>query len=168
LSTAETPGRIRWEPVTSTTIAVETGHVGLLPSHSFVIYSPEAGRTGLTVTSQLPGQQHHRYISDRIGELKAVAEEWLEEYIASLGASFDTGIADAARYFAETWAELLPGLPDSYSCEMTCSEAEAAADLYRALGDDTTAAAIITAHAEHDTEEDAHWGGRHQPIGKQA
>jgi hypothetical protein len=88
LSTAETPGRIRWEPVTSTTIAVETGHVGLLPSHSFVIYSPEAGRTGLTVTSQLPGQQHHRYTGDRVGELKEVAEHWLEDHVAALGACF--------------------------------------------------------------------------------
>jgi hypothetical protein len=94
LSTAETPGRIRWEPVTSTSIAVETGHVGLLPSHSFVIYSPEAGRTGLTVTSQLPGQQHHRCTGDRIGELKAVAEHWLEDHVAALGASFPVTAED--------------------------------------------------------------------------
>jgi hypothetical protein len=83
------PGRIWWEPVTSTSIAVETGHVGLLPGHSFVIYSPEAGQTGLTVTSQLPGQQHHRYTGDRVAELKAVAEHWLEDHVAALGAAYD-------------------------------------------------------------------------------
>lgn len=44
-------GRIRWEPVTSTTI--ETGHVGTYPVHAFVIYSPNAGKTGLTLTSQV-------------------------------------------------------------------------------------------------------------------
>lgn len=51
--------RIRWEPVTSTTIAVGTGHVGLLPAHS------------------------------RLSEVKAVAEHWLEEHIAQFGAVFD-------------------------------------------------------------------------------
>lgn len=80
-------GRIRWEPVTSTTI--ETGHVGTYPVHAFVIYSPNAGKTGLTLTSQLPGQQLHRYIGDRLSEVKAVAEHWLEEHIAQFGAVFD-------------------------------------------------------------------------------
>lgn len=55
-------------------------------------------------------------------------------------------------YFTGAWAELLAVLPDSYACHMTCTEAETAADLYRALGDDATAAAIIEAHAAHDAE----------------
>jgi hypothetical protein len=63
----------------------------------------------------------------------------------------------AAGYFAEVWSELPPSLPDSYGCEMSCSEADVAADLYRALGDEATADAIITAHAEHDVDGDAHW-----------
>jgi hypothetical protein len=62
----------------------------------------------------------------------------------------------AARHFAETWAELFTALPDDYGCEMNCAEANAAAGLYRALGDDSTAAAIISAHAEHDQDGDQH------------
>lgn len=64
-----------------------------------------------------------------------------------------------AKYFADTWSELLIDLPDSYDCHMNCGEANAAADLYRALGDNGTAAAIIRAHAEHDEEGDEHWKG---------
>jgi hypothetical protein len=56
--------------------------------------------------------------------------------------------------FAGTWAELLWSMPDSYSCHMTCAEANAAADLFRALGRDADADAIIAAHAEYDTPEE--------------
>lgn len=57
-------------------------------------------------------------------------------------------------HFAGEWAGLLTTLPDDYDCEMTCAEANAAAGLYRALGDDATAQAVITAHAEHDDDEE--------------
>lgn len=67
--------------------------------------------------------------------------------------------AYVVRYFAETWAELLTSLPDSYDCHMTCAEANAAADLYRAIGDEGTARAIVAAHAEHDEDGDQHWRG---------
>jgi hypothetical protein len=59
-----------------------------------------------------------------------------------------------AGYFADTWAELMAALPDDYGCEMNCAEANAAADLYRALGLDAGAAAIIAAHVEHDDDEE--------------
>jgi hypothetical protein len=62
-------------------------------------------------------------------------------------------------YFADTWAELLRDLPDSYDCHMNCAEANAAADLYRALADDATAAEIIAAHAGHDEDGDQHYHG---------
>jgi cell division septum initiation protein DivIVA len=68
-------------------------------------------------------------------------------------------IEDAARYFADTWSELLPSLPDSYGCELTCGEANAAADLYRSLSDDATAAAILAAHGAYDEEGDEHYHG---------
>jgi hypothetical protein len=61
----------------------------------------------------------------------------------------------AVRHFAEAWRELLPDLPDSYACHLTCGEANAAADLFRELGDDGTAEAILAAHMEHDDEEEA-------------
>lgn len=69
-----------------------------------------------------------------------------------------------AAAFTGTWAELLPDLPDSYGCELNCAEANAAADLYRALGDDATAASILAAHAAYDEEGDQHYHGpRNQP-----
>ena len=38
-------------------------------------------------------------------------------------------------------------------------EASTAADLFRALGDDATAAAIIREHGAHDTPEEMHYTG---------
>jgi hypothetical protein len=66
-------------------------------------------------------------------------------------------VAAAAAYFAETWAELITLMPDEYDCTMQCGEAEAAAGLYRALGDGKTAEEVLDAHAAHDTEEDSHY-----------
>jgi len=75
----------------------------------------------------------------------------------------DTGshaIAEAAAHFADIWAGLLRGeLADNYDCALTCPEANAAADLYRALGLDDWADDIIAAHAEHDTSQDQHYRG---------
>lgn len=81
----------------------------------------------------------------------------------------ETAIAKAAEHFANVWAELLTSLPDSYGCEMNCAEANAAADLYRALGDEATAALVLAAHAEHDEEGDEHYHGpRTPPTGEDA
>jgi len=67
-----------------------------------------------------------------------------------------------ASDFAATWAELLWSLPDSYRCHMTCTEANAVGDLFRALGRDIDADAIIAAHVEYDAadEREAHEGER--------
>jgi hypothetical protein len=64
-------------------------------------------------------------------------------------------IAVAAERFTAAWRELLPGLPDSYECHLTCAEANAAADLFDALLDGDTAAAIIAAHVAHDSDQEA-------------
>lgn len=61
------------------------------------------------------------------------------------------GVVD---HFAETWAELMVTLPDDYGCEMNCAEANAAAALFRALGDNGTANAIIAAHVATDDDEE--------------
>lgn len=67
-------------------------------------------------------------------------------------------IAEAAAHFADIWAGLLRGeLADNYGCALTCPEANAAADLYRALGLDDLADDIIAAHAERDTSQDQHY-----------
>lgn len=69
-------------------------------------------------------------------------------------------ITEAAAHFADIWAGLLRGeLADSYGCALTCPEANAAADLYRALGLDDLADDIIAAHAERDTSQDQHYQG---------
>jgi hypothetical protein len=66
-------------------------------------------------------------------------------------------LADEAVNFTTVWRETLPYLPDDYSCSMQCVEANAAASLFRAVGDDGTADAILDAHAVQDTEEDEHY-----------
>lgn len=63
----------------------------------------------------------------------------------------------AASYFAEVWAELIENLPDDYDCQMTCVEANAVVELYRALGSNSTAAGILAAHARYDQDGDQHY-----------
>jgi hypothetical protein len=70
----------------------------------------------------------------------------------------------AAEHFADIWRETLPELPDAYMCTYNCTEANAAADLYRALGDEDTAAAIIANHAHYDEEGDEHYTGQQAPV----
>lgn len=62
-------------------------------------------------------------------------------------------------YFAETWAELLEALPDSYGCTMNCPEANAATEFLAAFGFGGTAREVAKAHAAHDTPEDEHYQG---------
>lgn len=75
----------------------------------------------------------------------------------------DSGIATIARLFCETWAELAVSLPDSYNCELNCAEADALADLFRAVGQDATADAVIAAHADHDQPGDSHYPAEEEP-----
>jgi hypothetical protein len=65
----------------------------------------------------------------------------------------------ALAVFLDTWAELLPALPDDYDCHLTCREADAAARLFRVFGYPVTAGDITAAHAAHDTAEDYHYAG---------
>jgi hypothetical protein len=64
-----------------------------------------------------------------------------------------------AEHFAETWAELLEALPDSYDCHMNCPEANAAVEFLNAFGYKTAAREVAKAHAAHDTPEDQHYEG---------
>jgi hypothetical protein len=68
-------------------------------------------------------------------------------------------IIGAAAEFTETWAELATSLPDDYGCEMTCSEAEALARLFRACGQGRVAKTILAEHAKTDEPDDAHHTG---------
>jgi hypothetical protein len=66
-------------------------------------------------------------------------------------------VVDEVVNFASVWREVLPYTPDDYEFTMQCVEAEAAAGLYRVLGDEDTADAIMEAHARYDTGEDSHY-----------
>jgi hypothetical protein len=66
-------------------------------------------------------------------------------------------LADEVFNFTTVWRDLLPYLPDDYDCWLNCPEADAAADLYRAIGDDAAADAVLDSHAVHDTEEEQHY-----------
>ncbi|MEU9871084.1 hypothetical protein AB0C87_24855 [Actinomadura sp. NPDC048021] len=68
-------------------------------------------------------------------------------------------IALAVVLFTEVWGELAVSLPDDYSCHMTCTEAEALADVFRAGGQDRTAEMILANHAAHDEPDDLHFQG---------
>lgn len=56
----------------------------------------------------------------------------------------------AAEKFTSVWWELLGTLPDHYNCYMTCTEAEVAATLLRAFGQDESADHVMEGHAEDD------------------
>ena len=58
--------------------------------------------------------------------------------------------------FTTIWREPIVYNVDDYGCTMQCVEAEAAAGLWRAIGDEGTATALLLQHARHDTEEDQH------------
>lgn len=68
-------------------------------------------------------------------------------------------VMSAVAEFAEVWGGLIETLPHDYGCTLTCGEAEAAAALFRAIGDEPTAGGILDAHADHDDRGDAHYKG---------
>ena len=59
--------------------------------------------------------------------------------------------------FTVVWQQVLPYAPDDYGFTMQCVEANAAASLFRAAGDHSTADAILDAHAVHDEEDEEHY-----------
>jgi hypothetical protein len=76
----------------------------------------------------------------------------------------ESALHGAALEFAATWRHLLASLPDSYACYMSCTEAEVAADLFRAAGYDGAAAEIIAAHARYDEPGDLHYTAPELPA----
>jgi hypothetical protein len=66
-------------------------------------------------------------------------------------------VIKAALAFAEHWGALIESLPGGYHCHMTCEEAESAAELFKALGDESTAVAILDEHGSFDEEGDRHF-----------
>jgi hypothetical protein len=69
----------------------------------------------------------------------------------------NTRLLAAVERFADEWGALIERLPREYHCTLSCSEAEAAAELFRAIGDEPTAEGILDAHADHDEPGDDHY-----------
>lgn len=112
------------------------------------------------VWAALKRHRGHGNDAQTAGEIFAFTNAFAVSYARQHASSAEAekATADAARYFADTWAELLGGmLQDEYGCWMQCGEANAAVDLYRALGDEQAARQVLFAHAFYDTEEEQHY-----------
>lgn len=59
--------------------------------------------------------------------------------------------------FTQAWGDLASSLVDDYGCTMTCAEADALADVFRSVGEDNTAEAILESHARTDDAGDGHF-----------
>jgi hypothetical protein len=68
-------------------MAASTGYVGTLEPLVFQIWRPSIS-SEWTLTARLPGCGDKAVYGGGPDELKAEAERWLEEFVASLGASF--------------------------------------------------------------------------------
>lgn len=66
-------------------------------------------------------------------------------------------IETAARNFIQAWDGLAMGPFDAST--LTCGEAEALADLFRAFGKHTSAESIMWSHSDGDEEGDDHYTG---------
>lgn len=83
--------RIRWEDAPSFDPADYLGCAGTADAVMFRIFNHEPLRNEWVLTTDLPGMQQARHFaegSSAPAELKGVAEEWLNRFIASLGAVF--------------------------------------------------------------------------------
>jgi hypothetical protein len=81
--------RIRWER----TGYGWNGSVGLVEGWPFQIWGAVNSTGAWRLKSDLAGQQKRSLFRDDPDELKAEAERWLEEFIASLGASFSPPVS---------------------------------------------------------------------------
>ena len=87
----ETTTRIRWHDKTPGNSDVyniaHIGYVGTVEESAFIIYTPDTMHADWLLSVRLiPGSTF--LYADTPGELKAEAERWLEEFVASLGAIF--------------------------------------------------------------------------------
>lgn len=92
--------RIRWEDAPSFDPADYLGYAGTADAVMFRIFNHEPLRNEWVLTTDLPGMQQARHFaegSSAPAELKGAAEEWLNRFIASLGAVFpDQFLAESA------------------------------------------------------------------------
>jgi hypothetical protein len=66
---------------------------------------------------------------------------------------------EAAKRFVEIWDELTEGPFDDTASSLTCEEADAVADLFRAFDRNESADHFIEVHSRSDEEDDSHYNG---------
>ena len=79
-------GRIRWEDQPEPGGSI--GYVGTLPGRAFTIWPPLAKDEEWLLACALSDMAAKRCFGSGPDELKAEAERWLEQFVASLGAVF--------------------------------------------------------------------------------
>lgn len=77
--------RIRWQKEDD---GMTAGRIGTLGEPLFWISPPEGPGKAHILTSSLPGWDKDIYPNGFVGDVKATAERWLAEFVASLGAVF--------------------------------------------------------------------------------
>ena len=80
--------RIRWSDEPASCIVACTGSVGTVDPAVFQIFAPDHMAVEWILATSLPGMEESRSYRDGPAELKADAEGWLSEFVASLGAIF--------------------------------------------------------------------------------
>jgi hypothetical protein len=81
--------RIRWQDEPEDSIAAMTGSVGAFGTALFKIYPPDAADDVWILTTTLPGWNYLKHYGDSADALKPMAERWLTQFAASLGATFN-------------------------------------------------------------------------------
>jgi hypothetical protein len=115
----ETTTRIRWEP---TEHGGFIGHVGTLDPWVLQIWRPDDSGV-LRLDSTLPGQFGCHVENTDPKPLKAEAERWLEEFVASLGAVFPN---ETDPFGPEAYKSHTPGCM-CWDCQAAREEAAKAA-----------------------------------------
>jgi len=80
--------RIRWSAGAEKWVTAWFGSVGIIDPHMFSILRPMVPGDEWALSSDLPGYRSRVSYSEGPDELKATAERWLSEFVASLGAVF--------------------------------------------------------------------------------
>jgi hypothetical protein len=90
-------GRIRWTGERRDTDPAFTGSAGTVGPSLFQVYAPDGFAPQWILTTSFPGMEDKRSYADDPEALKAEAERWLEEFVASLGAIFPDALREVIK-----------------------------------------------------------------------
>jgi hypothetical protein len=122
-----TETRIRWEDCRGSLDAIASrGFVGALKHRPFIIYRPTYDDGQYRLLCLIGNRDGESLSADDPDELKATAERWLAEFVASLGAVFPEPVTTerASWPSADELAEM--SMHDQEMWERRCADAEAA------------------------------------------